>query len=117
MFGQDRNQMRLFFCEVWRKKNARQPLQPLETIIATVIEQHPEYQALLQEPERAVGLDHSSGSQTTNPFLHMGMHIAISEQISVDRPTGIRTLYQQLNRHFPDQHSAEHAMMEALGEV
>ena len=117
LFAQDRDQMRQFFCQVWQKKLSGQTLEPLENMVADVIGQHPEYQSMLQDPEHMLALDYTPEQGKTNPFLHMGMHIAIQEQLSADRPAGIRTIYQRLCRRFADQHEAEHQMLEVLGET
>lgn len=117
LHSQDRNQTRRFFYQVWQKKTAGQPLEPLETMIAQVIEQHPEYHTLLQDPDNMLALDYTPEQGKTNPFLHMGMHIAIQEQLSADRPAGIRKLYQRVCRRFPDSHEAEHRISEILAEI
>jgi hypothetical protein len=117
LFGNDRNQMRRYFCEVWRKAEAGIPLEPLERIIVAVIAQHPEYQALLSDPDTAMARDYPLEVGETNPFLHLGMHIAIQEQLSSNRPAGIREVYGLLRRRFNDDHTAEHHMMECLGET
>ena len=116
LFGNDRRQLRRYFGEVWRKQLAGQALEPLETLIAQVIAQHPEYQAALTEGQ-ALERDYFPEWGETNPFLHMGMHIAIQEQLLSDRPPGIVSLYQALCRRFGDSHSAEHRMLECLGET
>ena len=89
-------------------------LDPLETQIAAVIADHPEYHALLQDQDQAMTRDFTPEGGQTNPFLHMGMHLAIQEQIATDRPAGIRTHYQQLTRRLGVV-DAEHAIMECLG--
>jgi hypothetical protein len=117
MFTQDRDRMRQFFCDVWHKKITHQPLQPLENLIAEIIAQHPEHQPLLQDAERAITQDYTLEQGQTNPFLHMGMHIALAEQLSGDRPEGIRIIYQRLCQRYGDRHAAEHKMLEVLGET
>ena len=128
MFGQDREQLRQFYFEVWRKKRlpaASQPLEPLEQLVASVIEQHPEYHALLEQPANstdadsvsALHRDYAPDDGQTNPFLHMGMHIALHEQLLSDRPAGIRPLYQRLCQLSGDIHRAEHRMLDVLGET
>ncbi len=52
----------------------------------------------------------------TNPFLHLSLHLAIAEQISIDQPPGIRAAYQALRQRL-EVHDAEHAVMECLGET
>lgn len=115
LFGADRQQIRRYFAEVWRKRTAGSPLEPLEHIIAGVIENHPEYQSLLSGDDALLGREYPPEFGETNPFLHMGMHIALREQASGDRPAGVLALYERLRRRYGDSHAAEHAMMECLG--
>lgn len=117
LFGNDRNQIRQYFYEVWRKHNSGQPLQPLEKIIAGVINQHPEYHALLADSKIALERDYLPELGETNPFLHMGMHIAIQEQLATQRPAGILETYRLLCQRYGDSHQAEHYMMEVLGQT
>ncbi|NJM10537.1 MAG: DUF1841 family protein [Synechococcaceae cyanobacterium SM1_2_3] len=117
MFGQDRDSLRHYYCTVWDKASTNQPLEPLERIIAAVISAHPEYQPALANVETALGREYPPELGETNPFLHMGMHIAIHEQLGSNRPAGILEVYQQLCRRLGDSHAAEHQMMECLGET
>ncbi len=117
MFGQDRDQLRQVYCDVWQKMREKSPLEPLEQQLAGVIGQHPEYHSLLQDTELACSKDYLPEAGDTNPFLHMGLHIAIQEQLATDRPKGIRILYQQLLHRHPDPHELEHTIMECLTEM
>jgi hypothetical protein len=114
--GYSRDQLRLAYSQAWAKHLARVPLAPLEAQIADVIETHPEYQRIVADADRAVGFEQSSAEGAENPFLHMGLHLAVREQVSVDRPPGIRDLKSQLQARYGDAHRAEHVLMEALGE-
>ena len=114
--GYSRDQLRLAYAQAWAKHLARSPLAPLEAQIADVIGAHPEYQRIVADADTAVGFEPGSGQAEENPFLHMGLHLAVREQISIDRPAGIRDLLRQLQAHYGDWHRAEHALMEALGE-
>ncbi|HPF57376.1 MAG TPA: DUF1841 family protein [Candidatus Competibacteraceae bacterium] len=117
MFGNDRDNLRRYYCTVWEKARAGQSLEPLEQLIASVINEHPEYQAVLTDTETALSREYTPEGGQTNPFLHMGMHIAIQEQLGGNRPAGILAVYQQLCQRIGDTHAAEHAMMECLGEA
>ena len=117
LFGQDRERLRGFYCEVWRARCRGEALDPLQEQIARVIEQHPEYHALLENPERALGKEYLPELGETNPFLHMGMHLGLREQVDTDRPAGIRALYQRLLVARGDTHELEHEMMECLAEM
>ncbi len=116
MFGQNREQLRRFFQSSWQKRLAGQELSALERIVAEVVAQHPEYHAMLDDPEAADRDFPVEGGQT-NPFLHMGMHITLAEQLSGDRPAGIRDLYRTLADRTGDTHATEHQMMECLGRI
>jgi hypothetical protein len=115
MFGQDRQKLRQIYHNVWLKMQSEQPLTALERNIAQIISMHPEYHKILDQPER-IEQDFFVESGETNPYLHMGLHIALHEQISTDRPAGIRQLYQQLLKQYGDTHRCEHEMMECLTE-
>ena len=116
MFVDNRSDARRFFLNVWDKYGKKQPLEPIEGIILEVILAHPEYHALLQQGEDTLDKDYTPEQGETNPFLHMGMHIAIKEQIQADRPAGIRKLCEVLLQKKGDQHEMEHSVMECLGE-
>lgn len=115
MFGQNRQQLRQVFFDVWSKKQSNQPLSGLENAIAQIIDMHPEYHTMLADPDK-LDQDFSVEAGQSNPFLHMALHISLHEQISTDRPAGIRELYQQLLTHYQDHHRCEHEMMECLAE-
>lgn len=117
MFTQDRSQLRQAYIDAWQKYLHKLPMEPLEEIIASVISQHPEYHAILVPDEENLQRDYLPETGDTNPFLHMGMHIAIHEQLSTDRPTGIAAAFQQLVMNSGDAHAAEHAVMDCLGEM
>ncbi|MFA7095924.1 MAG: DUF1841 family protein [Gammaproteobacteria bacterium] len=117
LFGQDRQQLRQFFINVWHKYRSRVPLEPLEDLVAGVIQEHPEYHALLESGEAALGRDYLPEMGETNPFLHMGMHIAIREQLASGRPVGLETVHRELALRLGDTHAAEHRIMECLAET
>ena len=116
MFNPTREQLRRFFCEAWRKHRERLPLDGAEVTAADLITEHPEYHALLEAPEAAVEKEFTPENGQTNPFLHLSLHLAIAEQISIDQPPGIRAAYQALRQRL-EVHDAEHAVMECLGET
>lgn len=114
---QNRDSGRTFFLEVWAKYKRQAPLESLEKMVLDVILQHPEYHEILaMDEEEIAAMEFLPEAGMTNPFLHMGMHIAILEQVSSNRPSGITALYQQLLRGYPSAHDLEHSMMEYLGE-
>jgi hypothetical protein len=114
---QDRESSRRFFVQVWKKFESGQPLQQLEELVLGVIQEHPEYHVLLDRDEELLLQEFTPETGITNPFLHMGMHIAIREQVKSDRPAGIREIYQNLVAKSASVHELEHRMMECLGET
>lgn len=116
-FSQDRNQLRHFYIDTWRKYQAGVPLEPIERVVVEVVAEHPEYHGLLENADKALERDYSPGQEESNPFLHMGLHIALREQIGTDRPVGILAAYTALAKVAADPHGAEHAMMECLAET
>jgi len=114
---QDRSALRRLYVEAWRKHRAGRPLEPLEHQLVTVIELHPEYHALLEDEAEALGRDFAPEAGQSNPFLHMGLHLAIREQSATDRPAGIAAIRAQLVERLADPHEAEHRMLERLAEA
>lgn len=117
MFVQDRNEARDYFYQVWGKHKNRLPLEPIEVIISDVILEHPEYHHYLDEKETSYENDFSPEQNESNPFLHMGMHIALKEQVSSDRPVGINSIFKKMMTKSISFHDAEHKMMECLGQT
>jgi hypothetical protein len=117
MFTNDRNKLREFYREAWRKQRENLPVEPLEAQVADIIVMHPEYHALLEGPADALDRDYTPDDGQENPFLHMGLHLALREQLATGRPPACHKTYQQLLRKIGDAHRVEHAMMECLGQV
>lgn len=113
---QNRDQIRQVYVTVWQKLQQGQLLEPMESLVADVIQLHPEYHSLLDQPENAMHEEFDADSGQSNPFLHMGMHIALREQVSTDRPAGIAAIHLKLSAK-KGQHEAEHGMMECLGQA
>ncbi|GKT11576.1 MAG: hypothetical protein ISEC1_P0542 [Thiomicrorhabdus sp.] len=114
-YTSERDKLRQFYVDTWQKVRFSLPMDPMETMIARVIELHPEYQLMLTN-EKHLGNEYKPEDGETNPFLHMGMHLGLQEQVSMDRPVGIQAIYQQLGQKLGDVHDTEHAMMECLAE-
>jgi hypothetical protein len=112
-----REQLRLSYAEAWAKHLSRSALSPLEALICDVIGAHPEYQAIVSDKDTALSFEPDASGAAHNPFLHMGLHLAVREQLSIDRPPGVRDLHHQLQMRLGSAHDAEHALMEALGEA
>ncbi len=112
-----REGLRRAYTEAWAKRVAHAPLTPLEALITDVIELHPEYQRVVADADAALAFAPTQQGDAENPFLHMGLHIAVREQVSIDRPPGIRDLHRRLAAQLGHAHDAEHALMQALGET
>jgi len=117
IYGQDRNQLRNFYFQSWDKFTRQQILEPMESVVVALIKQHPEYHDFFNNMEQNQDKDFSPEMGQTNPFLHLGMHISIQEQIGTQRPPEIASLYQSLCQKTGDAHEAEHQMMDCLGEM
>ena len=114
MFDPTREQVRETFFVAWRKYRSGEPLVGIETIALDVILGHPEYHALLAAPERYRDQDYVD---QPNPFLHMSLHVALEEQLSIDQPPGIVTRFQVLVRRHGTRHDALHGAIECLAET
>ena len=113
---QNRDEIRQVYLTVWQKIQQGSILEPMESVIADIIQIHPEYHTLLGQGSSAQQQEFTPESGQSNPFLHMGMHIALREQTSIDRPAGIQKIHQKLTKK-KGQHETEHAMIECLGQA
>jgi hypothetical protein len=116
MFSPSRDEARRFFFDAWRKYRRGDALEGLEQTAVTIVLLHPEYHPLLDDPERNMGRDFTPEDAGLNPFLHLSLHLAIEEQLSIDQPRGIRTRYETLARKH-GEHEAKHAVLDCLGET
>jgi hypothetical protein len=117
MFSPTRDQARRFFVEAWRKHRQREILSGLEHLAADLVLAHPEYHALLEDPQQALARDFTAQAGQPNPFLHLSLHLAIEEQLSIDQPPGIRRIAEAFMSRTGDRHEAMHEILECLGEV
>jgi hypothetical protein len=114
MFNPSRDQARDAFFETWRKYRAGEPLAGVEALALEAILAHPEYHGFLADPERYRDRDFAGES---NPFLHLSLHLALEEQLSIDQPPGIRQAFQALAAKCRDRHEALHHALECLAET
>ena len=114
LFTPSRRDVRAFFVDTWRKRQAGEPLEPIETQALDWIERHPEYHALLERGDDALERDFSPEHGESNPFLHLSLHLALAEQLAIDQPPGIRALFARLAAGQPDVHAAAHVAIECL---
>jgi hypothetical protein len=117
MFNPSQSDVRRFFCAVRAKAQAGQPMDALETLAGQWLAEHPEYDADLMDADAAVDRSYPSEDGRTNPFLHLSMHLSISEQCSIDQPRGIRQAVELLAARRNSLHDAHHEAMECLGRM
>jgi len=117
VFQPSQHDVRRFLCEAWRKHRAAQAMTPLETLAALWVAEHPEYDADLSDEQAALARDYRVEDGRTNPFLHLSMHLTISEQCSIDQPRGIRAAVEALAERTGSLHDAHHQAMECLGDM
>lgn len=116
MYNPSRDQVRSFFIDTWRKARAKEVLTPMETIAADIIAMHPEYHAIVEDPD-AIDRDFPPEAGQINPFLHLSLHLAIEEQLSIDQPPGIRAAFDAACLRRGERHDALHDALESLGEM
>ena len=117
MFNPTRDQARLFFFDAWKKFREKVPLTDMEALAVEHIGRHPEYHTILDAPGRYQEREWRPELGETNPFLHLSMHLAISELLSIDQPVGVKSRYEKLRATLGDEHDAQHQVMECLAEM
>ena len=117
MFNPSQADVRRFFCTVYAKAKTGQALEAIETIASQWMDEHPEYHADLQDLDAALVRNYDLEGGATNPFLHLSMHLSISEQCSIDQPRGIRQAVELLTRRRDSLHAAHHETMDCLGQM
>jgi hypothetical protein len=117
MFTPSRQEARKFLFDIWKKHQYNQILTQLELLTLNVMLLHPEYHTILNQAEKYLQRDYLPEFGETNPFLHMAMHLAIEEQLSIDQPTGILAAYESLRNKLDSEHDAKHRIMDCLGET
>lgn len=117
MFSPSQADVRRYFCAVYAKTRSGQTLEALETIASLWIDEHPEYHAALADVDLALAAMQQAEDGKSNPFLHLSMHLSISEQCSIDQPRGIRQAVELLTHRRDSLHLAHHEAMECLGQM
>lgn len=117
MFAPSQADVRRFFCSAWSKHQAGQPMEAIEQLAAGWIAEHPEWHADFADADAAVAREYGDGAVGANPFLHLSMHLSISEQCSIDQPRGIRQAVELLTHRRNSLHIAHHETMECLGRM
>ena len=117
MFTPSQADVRRFFCSVYAKTKANQPLEAIETIASQWLEEHPEYHPDFADSALALEKMYDVEDGRTNPFLHLSMHLSISEQCSIDQPRGIRQALELLTAKRNSLHDAHHEAMDCLGQM
>jgi len=117
MFDPTRDQVRSFFFDTWRKYRSGTPLAGLENLGLDVILLHPEYHRVLDDPEKYLTQEYFPERGETNPFLHLSLHLALEEQLSIDQPQGIAGHFAVLAARHGERHAALHEALECLAEM
>lgn len=116
LFGNNRDQLRQMWMDAWSTYKEGKQLIPLQQELVNIIKLHPEYIEILESAEEALGKEYLPEMGETNPFLHMSMHQGIHEQLSSNRPAGIREIYDSLVQKYENPHEVEHRMIDCLAE-
>jgi hypothetical protein len=109
--------VRRFFCGVYAKARTTATLEPMEMLVSQWIKEHPAYHAELADVDAALANMHHADPNRENPFLHLSMHLSISEQCSIDQPRGIRQAVELLTHKLNSLHDAHHQTMACLGRM
>ncbi|MCS5710959.1 DUF1841 family protein [Candidatus Berkiella aquae] len=117
MENNDPSSLRKVYFDAWQKEQEKLPLSPLEAMIVDVIQRHPEYHPIFDDPKNFHSLQDEKFQLDHNPFFHLALHVTVLEQISANRPGGIRKLYQQLLKKIGDRTETEHKIMACLANV
>jgi hypothetical protein len=117
MFSPSQADVRRFFCAVYAKSQSGQAMEALEQLAAQWMDEHPEYHATFADLDQALANMGNSSEGQDNPFLHLSMHLSISEQCSIDQPPGIRQAVELLTARRGDLHQAHHEVMDCLGRM
>ncbi len=117
LYNPSRDQARQFLFDAWAKFKQNSPLSDLEKIAVEVMQMHPEYQPILDTPERYMQQQYFPEMGETNPFLHLSLHLSVIEQISINQPIGITEVYAALQQKYNDKHMAQHDLLECLAET
>jgi len=113
VFSQDRKKQREFLAKSWQKYTSNKPLEPLEKQLVSIIEIHPEYHNLIGNIES----EYSPEQGEVNPFLHINLHLALRDQLSINQPKGVKEAHQKLTKKYKNSHEVEHLMMECIAEM
>ena len=117
MFAPSQHDVRRFFCDAHSRQQQALPLTPMQALAAQWIAEHPEYHAELADVDAALAASYTVEEGRTNPFLHLSMHLTISEQVAIDQPRGIKQAFDLLAARLGSAHEAQHAAMECLGQM
>ena len=117
MFTPSQADVRRFFCSVYAKTVSGEALEAIEIIASQWLEEHPEYHADFADTAAALEKMYDVEAGKINPFLHLSMHLSISEQCSIDQPRGIRQAVELLSARRNSLHDAHHETMDCLGQM
>lgn len=117
MLNYERDSLRNQYYSAWENYQKKAILDPMETKIIEVIEQHPEYKKIFRKKDKYLDKDFNTSLGEVNPFMHLSLHLALREQLSTERPQGINQIHQALSLKLADPHEAEHKMMDIIANI
>ncbi len=112
-----REELRQVWLSAWRKSQDGRVLEPMEAILVDVLSEHPEYHPMLSDDPDSLQRDWTVEGGQSNPFLHMGLHVAVREAVTTDRPAGVAQEFRRMAAQLQDSHAAEHELIEVLAEL
>lgn len=114
LYSSNRQALRQVFFDTYHKHQQGLPLEAMEKTVIDVILKHPEYHRILDNPKQYQNKDYFPDLGEENPFLHMSGHIGLREQISTNRPHGIKAIYDKLLSKIHCEQTVEHEMMDCM---
>ncbi len=113
LYSQNRSEQRAFLSNAWVKFQNNESLDPMEFQLVEIIKLHPEYHHLIQTTDAEYFPEHGQ----VNPFLHINLHLALREQLSINQPIEVRLAYDSLLEKIKDPHEVEHTLIDCIAEM
>lgn len=113
MYTNNRDTYRQTFANTWQKHLKGTTLDAVESELLAVILLHPEYHSLFDSAQK----EKQEFIPEENPYIHMSLHMAIREQIRMDKPLGTKEIYNNLQKIKQNPHEVEHIMMTVMAKL
>lgn len=113
LYSKNRSEQRAFLSNAWVKFQNNEDLDPMEFQLVEIIKIHPEYHHLIQTTDAEYFPEHGQ----VNPFLHINLHLALREQLSINQPIEVRLAYDSLLEKIKDPHEVEHTLIDCIAEM